>query len=81
MLTDMPDSLPGVETQYWFPDHSELQFPAGEMVLPSSHQCLAMLRMCLLCIMSAGMATQVATPRHAPRLMPRVSYLKRLPQG
>ena len=34
ILTDMPASLPGVETQYWFPEHSDLLFPAGELVQP-----------------------------------------------
>lgn len=32
MLTNMPGSLPGVQTQYWFPEHSDLLFPAGELV-------------------------------------------------
>ena len=32
ILTDMPASLPGIETQYWFPEHSDLLFPAGELV-------------------------------------------------
>ncbi|CAL5222239.1 g4573 [Coccomyxa viridis] len=32
MLTDMPDSLPGVQTNFWFPEHSDLLFPAGAVV-------------------------------------------------